>query len=398
MKPDIVIQRNPMGAKLRVGLVAGEVSGDLIGAGLIDAIRRRVPAAEFEGIAGPRMAERGCKVLYPMERLSVMGLVEVLGRYRELRAARARIATHFRADPPDVFVGIDAPDFNLGLETRLRAAGTPTVHYVSPTVWAWRRGRLRTIARAVDLILTLFPFEEAFYREHDVAVRYVGHHLADAIPEQSDPRSARVALGLPEDGELVALLPGSRESEVSRLAELFVQAAHWCVARRPGLRFAAPFASAATRARFEVALARHPGLDCRLFDGRSREVMAAADAVLLASGTASLEAMLLKRPMVVAYRLAPLSYWLIRRMMYIDRYSLPNLLAGERLVPEFVQDAATPPALGAALLDLLAAPARVRQLQERFTALHRQLRRDANERAAEAVLELVAARRAGRGG
>ncbi len=385
-----------MNAKLRIGIVAGEVSGDLIGEGLIDAIRKRVPGAEFEGIAGPRMAARGCKALYPMERLSVMGLVEVLGRYRELRAARARIAEHFIADPPDVFVGIDAPDFNLGLETRLRAAGVPTVHYVSPTVWAWRRGRLSTIARAVDLMLTLFPFEEDFYREHHVAVRYVGHHLADAIPEHSDARAARAALGLPEEGELVALLPGSRESELGRLADLFVEAAHWCAERRPGLRFAAPFASAATRARFEAALARRPGLKCHLFDGRSREVMAAADAVLLASGTAALEAMLLKRPMVVAYRLAPLSYWLIQRMMYIDRYSLPNLLAGETLVPELVQDAATPPALGAAVLDLLASPDRVRQLQARFTALHRTLRRDANERAAEAVLELVAARGAGR--
>ncbi|MCC6303128.1 MAG: lipid-A-disaccharide synthase [Gammaproteobacteria bacterium] len=382
-----------MNAKLRIGIVAGEASGDLLGEGLIDALRRRVPGAVFEGIAGPRMTARGCEALYPMERLAVMGLVEVLGRYRELRAARARIAARFIADPPDVFVGIDAPDFNLGLEARLRAAGIPTVHYVSPTVWAWRRGRLRTIARAVDLMLTLFPFEEAFYREHEVAVRYVGHPLADAIPEQADPRAARAALGLPEAGELIALLPGSRESEVGRLADLFVQTAHWCLERRPGLRFVAPFASAATRARFEAALARHPGLSCALFDGRSREVMAAADAVLLASGTASLEAMLLKRPMVVAYRLAPLSHWLIRRMLYIDRYSLPNLLSGERLVPEFVQDAATPPALGAALLELLAAPERVRRLRERFTALHRDLRRDANACAAEAVLELVAARR-----
>ncbi|MGE3482275.1 MAG: lipid-A-disaccharide synthase [Gammaproteobacteria bacterium] len=383
-----------MNAKLRIGIVAGEASGDLIGEGLIDAILRRAPGAVFEGVAGPRMAARGCRALYPMDRLAVMGLVEVLGRYRELRAARARLIEHFIADPPDVFVGIDAPDFNLGLEARLRAAGIPTVHYVSPTVWAWRRGRLPAIARAVDLMLALFPFEAEFYREHAIDVRYVGHHLADAIPDHTDARAARAALGLPAEGGLVALLPGSRESEVGRLAGTFVQAAHWCAQRRPGLRFAAPFATPATRARFEAVLARHPGLDCTLFDGRSREVMAAADAVLLASGTATLEAMLLKRPMVVAYRLAPLSYWLMKRMLYIDRYALPNLLAGEALVPEFVQDAATPPALGRALLDLLEAPGRVQALQERFGALHRALRQGANERAAEAVLDLVARRRA----
>lgn len=382
---------------LRIGIVAGEVSGDLLGEGLIGAIRRRVPQAAFEGVAGPRMAAQGCATLYPMERLAVMGLVEVLGRYRELRAARARLIDHFLADPPDVFVGIDAPDFNLGLEARLRAAGIPTVHYVSPTVWAWRRGRLRAIERAVDLMLTLFPFEAEFYREHAVAVRYVGHPLADAIPDHADARAARAALGLPEAGELIALLPGSRESEVGRLAELFVQAAHGCLQRRPGLRFAAPFVSRATRARFEAALARHPGLPCTLFDGRSREVMAAADAVLLASGTATLEAMLLKRPMVVAYRLAPLSHWLIRRLLYIDRYALPNLLAGEALVPEFVQDAATPEALGRALIELLAAPERAARLRERFGALHRTLRQDASARAAEAVLELVAQRQAGTG-
>jgi lipid-A-disaccharide synthase len=383
-----------MSAKLRIGIVAGEASGDLLGEGLIRAIRARAPDAVFEGVAGPRMVAQGCTALYPLERLAVMGVVEVLGRYRELRAARTRLIRHFISDPPAVFIGIDAPDFNLGLEKPLRAAGIPTVHYVSPTVWAWRRGRLRAIARAVDLMLTLFPFEAEFYREHEIAVRYVGHHLADAIPDHTDARAARGALGLPAEGELIALLPGSRESEVGRLAELFVQTAHWCARQRPGLRFAAPFVSPATRALFEAALARHPGLSCTLVDGRSREVMAAADAVLLASGTATLEAMLLKRPMVVAYRLAPFSYWLIRRLLYIDRYALPNLLAGETLVPEFVQEAATPPALGQALLDLLGDPARVRRLQERFSLLHHTLRQGANERAAEAVLGLIEGRRA----
>lgn len=381
-----------MSAVLRIGVVAGEASGDLIGEGLINAIRQRVPDAVFEGVAGPRMAAQGCKILYPMERLSVMGLVEVLGRYRELRAARARLIRHFSADPPDVFVGIDAPDFNLGLEARLRAEGIPTVHYVSPTVWAWRRGRLRTIARAADLLLTLFPFEADYYREHAVAVRYVGHHLADTIPDHTDTQAARAALGLPPEGELVALLPGSRKSEVSRLAGTFVAAAHWCAQHRPGLRFAAPFVDCETRALFEAELARHPDLCCTLFDGRSREVMAAADAVLLASGTATLEAMLLKRPMVVAYRLSPVTFWLLKRMVYVEHCAMPNVLAREALVPEFIQNQATPAALGQALLELLASPQRIGQLQQRFSDLHRILRQGANARAADAVLKLVAER------
>jgi lipid-A-disaccharide synthase len=378
---------------LRIGLVAGETSGDMLGAGLIQAIRARIPDAVFEGVAGPRMVAAGCRLLYPAERLAVMGLVEVLGRYRELHAMRADLVRHFHSDPPDVFVGIDAPEFNLGLEARLKSAGIRTAHYVSPQVWAWRRRRLRTIARSADLILTLFPFEAAFYEEHGVPVSFVGHPLADAIASEIDRDAARSALALPAEGELIALMPGSRGSEVRRLGEIFVRTARWCLERRPGLRFAVPLVDGGTRELFERALAREPGLPLTVFEGRSLEVMAAADAVLLASGTATLEAMLLKRPMVVAYRMAAMTHWLAKRLVYIDRFSIPNLLAGERIVPEFIQNAARPEALGAALLGYLDDPARAAAVHDRFSALHESLRRDANERAADAVLGL--ARRAG---
>lgn len=374
---------------MRIGLVAGETSGDMLGAGLIQAVRARVPDAVFEGVAGPRMVAAGCRLLYPAERLAVMGLVEVLGRYRELYAMRADLVRHFHSDPPDVFIGIDAPEFNLGLEARLKTAGIRTAHYVSPQVWAWRRRRLRTIARSVDLMLTLFPFEATFYEEHGVPVRFVGHPLADAIASEIDRDAARKALSLPVEGELIALMPGSRQSEVRRLGGLFLRTARWCLEHRPDLRFAVPLVDAGTRDLFETALAREPGLPLTVFDGRSLEVMAAADAVLLASGTATLEAMLLKRPMVVAYRMAAMTHWLAKRLVYIDRFSIPNLLAGERIVPEFIQNAARPDALGAALLAYLDQPARATAVHDRFAALHESLRRDANERAADAVLELA---------
>lgn len=382
---------------MRIGLVVGEASGDILGAGLIRAIRARVPGASFEGVAGPRMAALGCRVLHSSERLSVMGLVEVLGRYRELHAMRADLVRHFRADPPDVFVGIDAPEFNLGLEARLKAAGIRTAHYVSPQVWAWRRGRLRTIARSVDLMLTLFPFEARFYEEQGVPVCFVGHPLADAIPGETDRDAARAALGLPVDGEIIAMLPGSRQSEVSRLAEVFVRTARWCLQHRPGIRFVVPLANAGTRRLFEAALASDAGLPFTLFDGHSREVMTASDAVLLASGTATLEAMLLKRPMVVAYRMAPATYWLAKRLIYIDRYSLPNLLAGEHLVPEFIQGGARPETMGAELLAYLEDRRRAAAAHARFAELHEILRRNADERAAEAVLELAGRGRLGAG-
>lgn len=374
---------------LRIGLVAGEASGDALGAGLIEAIRDRVPDAEFEGVAGPRMIEAGCHALYPMERLSVMGLVEVLGRYRELRAMRAQLDSHFNAHRPDVFVGIDAPDFNLGLEARLKGRGIPVAHYVSPTIWAWRRNRLHKIAQSVNLMLTLFPFEASLYEEQGIPVCYVGHPMADDIPMEVDALAARATLGLPLEGELLALLPGSRQSEVRSLAPAFIAAARWCLEHRPGVTFATPLVNASVRALFEQALATDPELPITLFDGRAREVMAAADAVLLASGTASLEAMLLQRPMVVSYRVSAISYWLAKRLLYVDTYAMPNLLAGEKVAPEFIQDAARPEALGAALLKYLEHPDEGRRVRDRFASLHDQLRQGANDRAADAVLALA---------
>jgi len=375
---------------LRIAIVAGESSGDLLAEGLMQAIRRRVAEVEFEGIAGPRMIAQGCKALFPMERLSVMGLVEVLGRYRELRAMREQLADHLRACPPDIFIGVDAPDFNLGLEARLRSAGIPTVHYVSPSIWAWRRYRVRKIARAVDLMLTLFPFEANFYQESGVPVRFVGHPFADVIPDELDAVAARRALGLPLEGEVVALLPGSRAGEVARLAPVFLRAAAWLRERRPGMVFAVPFVNDHTRTLFEQAAAAIPGApDCRLYTGRAREVMVAADVVVLASGTATLEAMLLKRPMVAAYRMAPLTYWIVRHLLRVPYVTLPNLLAGETLVPELLQDEANAENIGHAVLKYLDHPETVEHLQSRFAAIHRLLRRQASERAAEAILSLL---------
>ncbi|HEB99877.1 MAG TPA: lipid-A-disaccharide synthase [Thiotrichales bacterium] len=378
-----------MSRPLKIGIIAGEASGDLLGAGLIEAIRARVPDARFEGIGGPRMQALGCESLYPMERLSVMGLIEPLRHLPGLLAMRRALVRRFLESPPDVFVGIDAPDFNLALERRLKAAGIPTVHYVSPSVWAWRRYRVRKIARSLDRMLTLFPFEADFYREHRVPVTFVGHPLADLIPMHTDTAAARRQLGLPEEGPLVALLPGSRMGEVGRLAGPFIEAARWCRAQRGNIRFAAAFANASTRKLFEDALQGQEEPDIRLLDGQARVLMAAADAVLVASGTATLEAMLIKRPMVVAYRMAPLGYRLARMLVKLPWYSLPNLLAGERLVPEFIQDEATGEALGAALLHCLEDQPGREAMLERFAEIHARLRGGASTRAAAAVLEVA---------
>ena len=376
---------------LRIGIVAGEASGDLLGGGLIHAIRERHPDAVFEGIAGPRMQEEGARSLYPLERLSVMGLFEVLGRYRELSRMRRDLIRHFSENPPDVFIGIDAPDFNHVIETQLKAKGIKTVHYVSPSVWAWRRYRLRKLKRAVDLMLTLFPFEARFYEEHAIPVRFVGHPLADMIPLQPDVHAARRAFGLEHDDEVLAILPGSRVSEVSRLAADFIQAAQRCVEQRPGLKLLVPLVNERTRAIFETAVRRQaPDLPVTIVDGRSREVMTAADVVLLASGTAALEAMLLKKPMVVAYRLSALSYPLARLLVKVDVYSLPNLLAGEKLVPEIIQHDVTAERLSASVLDYFDNPQHAVALQQRFTEIHKTLQQNASASAAQAILELIA--------
>lgn len=375
---------------MRFGIVAGEASGDLLAAGLIRAIKQRYPDAEFEGIAGPGMIAAGARSLFPMDRLSVMGIVEVLGRYRELLGIRRQLAKHFRENPPDAFIGVDAPDFNLGLEQQLRNAGIKTVHYVSPSVWAWRQHRVRKIARSTDLMLSLFPFEEDFYRRHKVSVRFVGHPLADMIPLETDKLAARRQLSLPIDGEILALLPGSRFNELHYLSAPFIEAARWLRSRRPNLQFVVPLANSHRRAQFEQALAGiNDSPPMTLVDGHSREVMAAADVVLLASGTAALEAMLLKRPMVVAYKLSALTHCLVVRMLKVANVSLPNLLAGETLVPELIQHQARPEQLGQAVLEYFEHPQKSARLSQRFEEIHRSLRCDASERAAEAVLELV---------
>ncbi len=375
---------------MRIGIVAGEASGDLLGAGLIKAIRKHYPHAVFEGIAGPQMIEAGARSLFPMERLSVMGFSEVFGRLRELLGIRRQLARRFIGDPPDVFIGIDAPDFTLGLERRLHQAGIKTVHYVSPSVWAWRQRRVKKIVKSTDLMLTLFPFEAEFYREHRMPVHFVGHPLADIIPLQPDQAAARQALGLPATGEVLALLPGSRSTELNHLAATFIDTARWLKLQRPDLQIVVPLANAERRAQFQAILAAAlapPPL--MLVDGRAREVMAAADVVLLASGTASLEAMLLKRPMVVAYRMAPFSYWLAKRLLKVSSVSLPNLLADDILVPELLQDEATPDQLGQAVLYYLENPHAAAEVMERFKEIHRELRQGASQQAARAVLELI---------
>ncbi len=375
---------------MRIGIVAGEASGDLLAASLMQAIRARVPGVEFEGIAGPRMQQLGCRVFYPSEKLAVMGLTEVLGRLFELLRIRRDVARRFSAAPPDVFIGVDAPDFNLGLERKLKARGIPTVHFVSPSVWAWRRYRVKKIARSTDLVLCLFPFEEQFYAQHGVAARYVGHPLADMIPLDNDMRAARAKFGLESEGEIVAILPGSRSMEVQNLGPEFVRTAAWILQRRPGTRFITPVASAKTRALFQEILAQQRGeLPLMLVEGQSHDAMAAADVVLLASGTAALEALLLKKPMVVAYRVSKLSAFLLRRMIKVPYYSLPNLLAGKEIVDEFVQDDVRADQLGRHLLGFLEEPERAQALRAQFRDIHLQLRRDAAQQAADAVLELI---------
>ncbi|WP_161867639.1 lipid-A-disaccharide synthase [Pseudomonas yangonensis] len=374
-----------MNRPLRVALVAGEASGDILGSGLMQAIKARHPDAEFIGVGGGRMEAEGLKSYFPMERLAVMGLVEVLGRLFELLGRRRQLARDLIAAKPDVFIGIDAPDFNLGLELKLRRAGIKTVHYVSPSVWAWRQKRVLKIREACDLMLTLFPFEAQFYDEHQVPVRFVGHPLADAIPQQADRAGARDALDLPQDEPVVALMPGSRGGEVARLGELFLDAAIRLRSLRPGVRFLLPCATPERREQLEQMLAGRD-LPLTLLNGRSHEALAACDAVLIASGTATLEALLYKRPMVVAYRVAPLTYRILKRLVKSPYISLPNLLAERLLVPELIQDAATPEALAQTVAPLIDGG----QVQtEGFDVIHRALRRDASVSAADAVLKLA---------
>jgi lipid-A-disaccharide synthase len=372
-------------SKLRVALVAGEASGDILGSGLMRALKARHPEVEFIGVGGPLMTREGLDSIFPMERLAVMGLVEVLGRLPELLKRRKQLIAELVAAKPDVFIGIDAPDFNLDVELKLRQAGIKTVHYVSPSVWAWRQKRVLKIRKACDLMLTLFPFEAQFYTEHDVPVRFVGHPLADDIPLDADRLAARGTLHLPAQGAVVALMPGSRGGEVAKLGTLFLDAAERLRSLRPDVHFVLPCANAERRAQLENILASRD-LPLSLLDGNSHLALAACDVVLIASGTATLEALLYKRPMVVAYKVAPLTYRILQRLVKSPYISLPNLLAQRLLVPELIQEAATPDTLAQTLAPLIVDG---HAQTDGFDQIHRALRRNASRQAAEAILELV---------
>ncbi len=378
---------------LRIGIVAGEVSGDTLGAGLIRALRQRIPNVEFFGICGPQMLAEGGRSLFPMERLSVMGLVEVLGRLRELFTIRDTLVDEFTQQKIDLFIGIDAPDFNLRIEASLKQQGIPTVHYVSPSVWAWRQGRVDDIRDAVDTVLCLLPFEKKFYDEHSVNAVFVGHPLADSLPLVNDTAAARAALGLKHEEEYIALLPGSRGGEVNRLAPKLFAAALLLRSDRPKAKFIIPAINAARRIDIEQHLAV-AGIEAQIFDdshgaGVGRLVMAASDVVVLASGTATLEAMLLKKPMVVVYCLHWLTWLIVRLLVKVPYVGLPNLLAGKFLVPELLQGAASPEAIAReTLLWLENAPLRDERLAQ-FAALHESLRQNSSETAADAVIRLL---------
>ena len=381
-----------MSDPLVIGLVAGESSGDTLGAALLAALRARVGEVRAFGIAGPKMRSAGCEAWADSHELAVMGLVEPLLHLPRLFALRRRLVRDFTAARPHVFVGIDAPAFNIGLEAKLRARGLATVQYVSPQVWAWRQGRVRTIASACDLVLCLFPFETQFYSTHGVRAQFVGHPLADQIPLHTDRAAARQALGLAPQATVIALLPGSRLGEVRRLGEDFLRAALWLQGQRPDVKFVAPMASPGVRNVFAMQLQRvAPGLEVQLFEGQAQQSMIAADAVLVASGTATLETLLVRRPMVAAYRFNAVTAFLLRGMglVKVSHFSQPNLLTGKSLVPEFLQEAVNGEDLGRALLQQLNDVPGRELLEAEFLKVHQQLRIGAADRAAQSILELL---------
>ena len=376
---------------LRIGIIAGEVSGDILAAGLMRHLKQIHPDCEFVGIAGPRMQELGIETLFEMEELSVMGLVEVLGRLLRLLQVRRQIIRYFKENPPDIFIGVDAPDFNIGVELKLKQAGIKTIHYVSPSVWAWRQSRIHKIKAATDMVLAFLPFEKAFYDQHNAPCRFVGHTMADAIPLTSPVAPARELLGLKLDAPVLAVLPGSRGGEVEMLAPPFLQACQLLSAQYPTLQFVVPLVNARRREQFEsIKQQIAPELPMTLVDGQARQVMTSADVILLASGTATLEAMLVKRPMVVAYKVKPLTFWIGEKLVKIRTFSLPNLLAGRKLVPELIQPDCTPDKLAAAVSGYLLQDNQA--LLNEFTHLHELIRCDADKQAAQAVLDVLQGR------
>ncbi|MGH8745245.1 MAG: lipid-A-disaccharide synthase, partial [Burkholderiales bacterium] len=372
-------------------MVAGEASGDLLGAHLIAALTRHRPELRFAGIGGPKMQEAGFESLYPMEKLSVRGYAEVLRHYREITGIRRQLAARLLEDRPSVFIGVDAPDFNLDLERKLKSAGVPTVHYVSPSIWAWRAGRMRKISAAVSHMLALFPFEAPLYEQVGVPFTYVGHPLADLIPLDVNKDEARAQLRLPLRHPIIALLPGSRKSELHYMAETFVKTARRLYEEFKEIHFVCPMATRETRDLFETAIRHHAGgeLPLTILFGHSHEALAAADIALVASGTASLEAALFKTPMVIAYRMSPVTWALMRRMIRLPYVGLPNILAKEALVPEFLQNRATPGALSAALAELMHDTETRRRQIARFRAIHLNLQQNTAQKAADVVLGVL---------
>lgn len=373
-----------------IGIIAGEPSGDALGAALIIELKKKIPHCKFIGMAGPLMQAQGMTSLFPMEKLSIMGIIEPIKHLPELFSIRHQLKQAFLQQSIAAFIGIDSPDFNLGLEIALRKKNIPVIHYVSPSVWAWRQWRWRKIARAVDLMLTLFPFEADFYQQHHIPVTYVGHPLADQIPLHTDTLQPRQLLGLPENKQIIALLPGSRLSELKNLSELFLQTANWCLAKNPQLHFVAAMANSTCQQYFtEMYLKIAPDLPLTIISKKATQVMSAADAVLVASGTATLECALLKKPMVVSYKVSALTAWIARRLIKVKFVSLPNLLVKKQLVPEFLQENATVENLGEALLHWLTDHAARQYLTEEFYHLHNVLRQNAASAAADAIARML---------
>ncbi|MCH8845639.1 MAG: lipid-A-disaccharide synthase [Proteobacteria bacterium] len=375
---------------LRIGIVAGEASGDLLGAQLIRDLKEKYSDVEVVGIGGKHLIENGCQSLFDMERLSVMGIFEVLARYCELLGIRRKLTKYFIENPPDIFIGIDAPDFNLTLEENLRSQGIRTVHYVSPSVWAWRESRLKKISRAVDLMLVLFPFELPYYEKNNITVRFVGHPLANQLNKTTDKNSVREVLGLPSDKIIIALMPGSRKSELNQHSQIFLKTALWCQERHDNLHFVANMVDEQTEVMFnKVINETSPDLPITIFTNDSRRVMEASDLLLLASGTITLEAMLLKKPMVVAYRVSWLTYQIFSRLIHAPYVALPNLLADKLLVPECLQYDCTPEKLGSELSAWLNDESAVEKLKHEFDVIHQGMIQQKRHTAIDAIMSLI---------
>lgn len=378
-----------MAGVVRIAMVAGEPSGDLLASHLIAALKAKLPNAVFFGIGGPKMQGQGFDAWWPMESLSVMGYVDALKNYREISGIRRQLKKRLLDQRPDIFIGVDAPDFNLGLETSLKSAGVPTVHYVSPSIWAWRGGRIKKIGRAVNRVLALFPMEPPLYEKARIPVTYVGHPLADIIPMETNKRAVREKLQMSQDVPVFALLPGSRRGELEAMAETFVETARIIRERfLPNAQFVVPLTTRETRLQFEMAIYKQQAGDVpfRLLFGHAQDALGAADVSLVASGTATLEAALIKRPMVITYKIAKLSYWIMKRMAYQPFVGLPNVLAGREVVPEILQNQATPENLAEALIKLYEDKENAEAVAEAFTDIHYQLRQNTAEKAANAVI------------